>query len=532
VSSRWSGAFWGLLVIATVVVGTSLRAWYMIHRPLSSDEAVVGLMAAQMVHGHFRAFYWGQWYGGTAEPFLIAAVFRLIGQSALVVTGVPAVLYGVAAILTWRIARRLVEDPRVAALAGTLVWIGPQQDVANSAYEFGFRGATLVCSLVTLLLALRIHDGVRPWAEFAVLGLAFGVGWWSSPEVVYLALPAGVLIGQVALRDVRRGRARQVTGRLSVSLAGAAIGALPWEWSNIATGLKSLDRSQFRVPPGSPGYLDRLETVPTFVLPILFSLRSSTGAWLGGSGVGITLSVALAMALIASLALCLARGGRAVAIAIAVVAFPFLMAYSPATFYWNDGRYGIYAVPLIALVLALGCSEAGQRLKGQTRWPLSSGRLKSAEIFGVLFAVFVATSLANFYDFMIAAYPTDHPDAVVVQDIHELEGDGVHAGFAEYWVAYKLDFLSQGGMIVAGTNPDRYREYNHQVERSPTVAWIFVDPTNVTRRLFSDSSFIQGPNGVSEARFTSFLISHHIHYRVFDAGILDAVIPVQHITPR
>ena len=81
---RWkslSVAVVWVTIVGLVIVGIALRVFYIEQRPITSDEAVAGLMAAQMLHGHFVAFYWGQSYGGSLEPVMIAAAFKLFGQT-------------------------------------------------------------------------------------------------------------------------------------------------------------------------------------------------------------------------------------------------------------------------------------------------------------------------------------------------------------------------------------------------------------------------------------------------------------------
>src|SRR6516165_4108466 len=67
---------------------------------LDSDEAVVGLMAQAFRHGHLRAMFWGQSYGGTIEQGLVAIVFSIAGVSTLALKVVPIALQALAAVLT------------------------------------------------------------------------------------------------------------------------------------------------------------------------------------------------------------------------------------------------------------------------------------------------------------------------------------------------------------------------------------------------------------------------------------------------
>jgi hypothetical protein len=70
------------------------------------------------LHGYFSAFYWGQHYGG-GEPYAVAAVFALFGQSAFTLGLTPVLLDAVAAALVFALGRRLFS-PAVGLGAAVL----------------------------------------------------------------------------------------------------------------------------------------------------------------------------------------------------------------------------------------------------------------------------------------------------------------------------------------------------------------------------------------------------------------------------
>ena len=97
---RW----WLRVVVAlAVMVGIALRAWFVFHVPLTSDEAVVGLIANQALHGHTNAFVWTQSVGGV-EPYLVAAFFWIFGQGWFSLVLAPLTLSIAAALFVWRVA--------------------------------------------------------------------------------------------------------------------------------------------------------------------------------------------------------------------------------------------------------------------------------------------------------------------------------------------------------------------------------------------------------------------------------------------
>jgi uncharacterized membrane protein (UPF0136 family) len=218
---------WPAVVGVLVLAGLVFRIVLLRGRwgTIDSDEAVVGLMARSFRHGHWRAFYWGQQYGGTQETALVA----LAGASINALKLVPVALSAMAALLTWRIGRRMFED-RLAQAAGLLTWIAPGSYLWWSTKERGFYWVSIVLGLILVLAAQRIVEGRQPMTNGAVLGLAAGLGFWASPNVLYFAVPTGLWL---------LARRRPSLRWLIAAAPAAVTGALPWLWHNV--GLRCSD---------------------------------------------------------------------------------------------------------------------------------------------------------------------------------------------------------------------------------------------------------------------------------------------------
>jgi hypothetical protein len=535
------------LVAAAVLVGGVIRAWLLFHQPVTSDEAVAGLISHQILHGHTYAFFWGQPFGGV-EPYVVAAVFAVLGQSSLTLGLTPILLAAVAAVLVWRVALRLVGSRPVALLAGALAWVAPFPVVFTSTIEGGYRGVTLVCGLAVLLISLRILDGAFRIREFVALGLVTGIGWWSLPEIAYFLIPAGlILIGAMVARS-RPGDLARWAGRIGLAVVAFVVGGLPWWWTNLGSGFASLDTSKFpgSATPLNPGYGGRLRLFFRFTLPMYANLRRlNSGQWLfGGSGTSfhrvlVVLAVALiAAAIIGALVLCLLRGGRCIALAVALVVYPFLVALQPGTWYWQDGRYAVYLGPLLALVAAVACVELAERV-GRRRLSPSprrppGGRAGGVTLMGVVVALSLVLTTVNFHQSLaVTRHALVHgwanPDTAATATASALESKGIRTGYADYWVAYKLDFLSDSRLTltVAGTDPDRWATLDQEVRSSPSPAWLFVPAGRLPAGLaqFAQTGNIQGPSGLSEPQFLAALDRLGIPHRTVDAGPIQAVIP-------
>ncbi len=353
-----------LICVFAALLGAALRGWLLLHQPLTGDEATVGLMADQIRGGHFYTFYWGQPYGG-AEPYLVTLLSAVFGMTALVVNVTATVLAAISSVLVWRIVRRLIP-PQVRWLgltAAAVFWVWPEAAVWNSTRELGFRGVTMAAGLASILFALRVIDRMS-LLDSAALGLFLGLGWWSSPEIVYFGVPAlglvasGLLISRSSVKPTRNRtyRPRRSWVWILPIVTGFVLGALPWIWTNLHTGFSSLKVSSSPVYVHAL-YLGRLSIFFRLTLPMMLGLRVPiSGTWVGG-GAGQAL-FGIAAIVIAVVCLGVAIVGwrtegfaRIAWCAVAVLLFPFVFAVFPATSYWEEGQYGVFIVPLILFVV-------------------------------------------------------------------------------------------------------------------------------------------------------------------------------------
>lgn len=226
------------------VIGIVQR-WNLLTGPLGYidlDEAAAGLAA----HSFFRepsVFFPGQPYGGTPETALVAVVHQLFGSGTLQLKIVPVVLHLVACLLVWGAARRVVPTRAGQLAAPILLWLGPAGGVWQSTKERGFYGAAIVAAALIVWLVARLdhhlhHAGrVDPAREALTrrelvgLGVALGVGWWVSPLLLLVGLPA---LAWVLFRDAGR------LDHWTRVLVGAVIGAAPWIVWNVIHAFSSL----------------------------------------------------------------------------------------------------------------------------------------------------------------------------------------------------------------------------------------------------------------------------------------------------
>jgi hypothetical protein len=526
-----NSVFRRVAIVVAIGAGLAERLWLLFHVAINSDAAVAGMMAQRAFHDQQFVFTPEEVYGGV-EPYLEAPFVWIFGPSSASLQVAPMILAAAAAVLTWRIVRRLV-GPGSAALAGAMVWVFPAIDVGDaSTLDLEFRGVTLTCGLACLLLAMELLDDQR-WStsRWMLLGAFAGVGWWSSVEFLYFALPlALMLIGVlVVATDIRH---RVLAPALALLAFG--VGALPWLVANVRSHWASIHPNNF---PGASssllsGFDLRLKVFFEFTLPMQLNMRETTsGRWYLGAAGPVVAALAYAVIVVAILG-CLARRGRWAAIGLAGVAIPFVFASSPATWFWQDGRYGIFVWPLLVVVLVGGFGEIARRL------PLVSTLNVAAPAVLILLAAFSFASFSTLGPSIFNGTPTTsflggwgNPDQSALQAIANLEARHETRGYADYWVAMRLDYLSAGRLVIdpsgLGGDPDVWPDIDATVRGTSRPVWIFVRPSAAIQW-----SGTAGPDGESLPTFLAALTQFKIHYRLWTDGQFTIVSARQEVLPR
>lgn len=530
-----------------VLVGIALRAWLLAHLPLNADEAVVGLMAGNIAHGHFSTFYWGQQYGGV-EPYVAAAAFKVFGTSPLVLELSASVLAALGAVLGGAVVWEMCRRRAIAVAAGALVWVWPYAALWNSVHELGFRQATLCLGLAFAWCALRVRRRATATGWWIGAGLTAGLGWWASPEILYIALPVALVVGASVTRAWRRhdGGSWWVgtpwARNLAFAAVAAVVGALPWLYTNVGTGFASLRPSASGLS-GGPGYWSRLGTFFAHVLPTQVGAHSLfSGAWVGGPLVGVVILVVVLALVVAAGVLAVrgvttsARGNPGVVTAtVAVVVFPFLFAVIPGTAYWADGRYGIYLGPLLAVLVAGSASRRTGTTRSERVRPTHGGTWLRRWQVPVTVALLGATIVTMAGAHSASAVPVTHPraffsgwsdpNAPARAVVAGLEAHHVSAAYGDYWTAYVLDDLSGGRPPVSPTHLDVVRDPSlaHEVAARHPV-WLFFAPGAMAQASYDFSNPQPGPGTTTEASYEAFLRAHHTPFHVLHLGVLDAVV--------
>lgn len=456
--ARYGLDAWGVVALTAAVAGMALR-WWLLHTPLGlldGDEAIAGLMARNAFDGDVHAFFWGQQYGGTLEPLLTAPLFEVFGSSPFLLKLVPVCLHAASAIVIWRIGLR-IADRKAAIVAASLWWCWPGAYVWWSTKSRGFYQATLLLSLLTVLLALRLVGEPGRRRDWLGLGLAVGLGWWQSPQIALIAAPA---LAWLLVVLIARQRATWLSGLLPAAI-GFGVGAAPWIAFNIRNPWLSL-RSDFAEGQGS--YLDHLHALATRGMPMVVGVKQLYSEhWIGSKGVGVVVTIAVLMVAAGGIAVLRPRwdtpGGLMIAL---VVAFPLIYAAFPNGLNVAEGRYQVFAAPMVCLGLGVIVATA---------------RFGHAVVPVVLLAS-ISLALAGLH----SSYDLTRPYVAggvavpwhVKPLIDALADEGNPAVYTDYWVAGPLRFQSRERVDAASVNFFRDVEMQRRVDSAADVAWVYV----------------------------------------------------------
>lgn len=541
-----------VVVIVGGLAGLFERAWLLFHLPINADQAIVGLMAKQILHGHTTAFYWGQSYGG-AEPYVVAALSVVLGKSAVATSATAAILAAVAAALTYVCARQLSGNRTIAVLAATAVWVWPEEAIWHSTTEFGFRGVTLVCGLLCLVLALRIDARGESVPVVLGLGLAAGVGWWSSPEILYFLFPVLLVLLFGKTRAWRPGnRHSGLIARVVLAVAGFLVGALPWLVANIRSGFASLESSSTGVPVSErTSYFSRIGIFFRHALPQQLGLinpirqgvvpLTGDGKWVLGGHFGPVSYVVVLVLIIAMILFGLAVGGVARPMVVGLIAFPFMYAVPLSTFFWEDGRYGPY-LPVLVVLCAVSVvgglspehvssfGHFGQRRASPAVQWLGSLVVVVAALFGA-FGLHQVYGTAGFGPTKLASNWGD-PENPVQTTVNAMLARGITVAWSGYWISNVLDEVGGGKVQVAVVGTVREPSMQKAALNDPNAAWIFFPEGNDLAAAHAFQATVPGPLNWNLASFEALLRSKGIGYSTHPVGVLVALQPHSAVTPQ
>lgn len=477
VRAIWIPSVQAAAVGAVVLLGIALRVFILTHslRVADSDESVTGLMARHLTH--LPVFAWKTNYAGNFETALIGVPFTVFGSSVALMKVTVTSLHVLACLLVWRIGRRLVDE-RAGVVAGLALWIWPGVYVWWSTKARDYE-VLLICGLATLLCAARLIDEPRHRRDWLWFGLAAGIGWWTNPQIAYLAAPALLWI-----LIANRAALRSILWAAPTFLVGAA----PWLAWNVRYHWGSL-HSSFESTEGYTAHLHRFWAEG---LPVALGLRTPYSLrWVFSEGhTVLVLAVAVAV-----FSLVTRRRGAAL-LAVALLAYPLIHALTPVAGYTGEGRYLYLFAPLLALVVG------------------HAARNWAATLVVLVLMVAVTVGQLSTMGSGVSGLASGRP---IPEDmgplVRTLRSERIDAVWADYWIAYRLTFVSGETVIASAVAGNRWPPYEEHVRRSTRSAWVYV------------------VGSVADQHFTAALDQKQLPYRTLRPGGFAVHIPSRPILP-
>jgi hypothetical protein len=512
-----------VLAVALALLGLVERIWMVNRLSISSDQAVVGLMAKRILQGHFVAFYWGQHYGG-AEPYLTSVLFALFGSSDTTLNITPAVLSFTAACIVYRIGRYYV--PRVfAALAALAIWVWPTIIIFYSTHEYGFRFACLNFGLLAVLFATRIRLRSSTFVNWAILGLSIGVCIWACPDGVYFLVPCAFLIAPTAVLGWRSDRLGTVS-KLAGSAACILVGGGPFWWATVTTHFATI--SQTGAPyPGT--FETRAAAMLTHAVPIATGLqRPSSGTWFGGPVLGITALVLSLTVVVGGVVWAVARHRPRTVMTLVAFVVGYLVLYPIArpTFFWQDGRYIVYLPFLFIIVCMYPFGLVPWRRVAIMVATVAVSAMACVTVLElpIVAANFSVSQLTHAFE----VKRTSASSLAVALERHH-----ILRGYADYWLAYKVDFESDGSLIYTPIPTDVMRNSADldAVDTAIHPAWIVCQPANIAACESATVTPVVNPPGLTWTSLTSWLNHQRISYKSTMMNGFTVIVPAARITP-
>jgi len=507
-SSRRASRVLSLLVLAALTVSVRLPFVLRADRVFDSDEAVEGLMARHVAQGEHPAFLWGQQYKGVPEVYLNAAVFALTGPTVTALKATTLACFVLFVCLQFVLLEQLFST-RIAWMASALLILGPPSLVLWTLSANAEVVMTFLAGAVLGLALVRFERTSRRGA-IAVACAAIGFGLWVHQYIVYylvawavcLALTAPAVrsrvreivvatdvpawlrvataaVGTIAVFYVTMGLVAFLTGGFDATVGGLFIGVRnPQKLWRIGGALaviaaavrfgamvmrsdRRADRSlAFAAIAGFVvGYAPALAanfgsvnlpmarmnasdlsgaagSIAGEIVPIVVGLRGPSTDWILSPWFALIVGGVI-------VASCFALRHRTTTpfFHVFVVIVPILFIASGS---YHDSQSYRYVIPVYAglpVVLALGLNEIGRWFK-----PLGAAAFVTLLIMG-------AVEQRTWY----SRLPEDTRSAAIIDCMTR---HGERGAMADYWLSYKITFLSGERLILAPTTGvDRYPPY-------------------------------------------------------------------------
>ena len=445
---------WRMVWLLGLGLGLLLPRAYLVFKAraalIDSDEAITGLMARHILHGHLPIWLYGIHYQGSIEAYSTAVLFTLFGATPLMLKVSPFCWFCGFVYVHYLLAREL-SDPARARLSTLLVAVSPAFLTVWSLGLTGTYMSLLFLGTLALLLTVKLSKAGASTSRLALLGFVMGLAWWTFPlAVAYIAPILLILVLELGMTLVSRSGGAFVLGFL--------IGSLPFWPYNLTHNFASLF-VRAEIPHATASLRMAVSGLFRRALPIVLGARQAHGAsdlFPLGSVVALAVFVGGAvMALRRQLADRRAHApldGRALLMAVFGWTIVLFVA-SGFGYNADEPRYLIPLYSVLYIVLLAGFDRRQHQLA----------------LAGVLLAVNLGGTLHPSIS-LVTPLNSESNDALIAF----LRSHHIRTAYAPYWTAYRLSFESKEEIICTPPTDDLvlYYPYLEKVRASPAPAYI------------------------------------------------------------
>jgi len=514
--------------IAFAAIAISARLPFLISGKIAfdSDEAVEGLMARHVLHGELPAFFWGQAFKGVPEVYASAGAFAVFGPSVFVLKSVTLAFFATYVALNFILLDK-ITDRWTASVASLLLILCPPALLFWSVDASAEYVLLMLLGTTLLLLLLRWRTHRTPGVLMAI-GLVIGIALWVQQLFIFYLAPIGlilvlgtqswrrregsvgrpviaVLVGAAAIY-LTLAVVAFITGGFTLTLGSLVLGArAPQKMARIGVGLAAIAAAVQLALNASK--IERARFLRTFwplaagflagYLPVLLYsiLVEPAHAPMRNANLGELASAAPNIAgtivpILAGFKLATTERMPLPAIAslpIVVTLFAYLWSHRrrllqfarlhPETSTIAADFFPLFVVSVPLIFLVSGAYLDTQSYRYLIPWYAglcvagAAGSIALARGNKALASVIAASLLAVYGWEQVVWYRHLRPDRESAEMLDCLQRTGVRGGLADYWVSYKLTFLSNEQIIVVPSNAaDRYPKYTEYVRALPADA--------------------------------------------------------------
>ena len=445
----------------------------------NSDAAIVGLQATHILHGETSRFLWGSGYQTSADSFVAALFFAVLGRAPWVLMMSALSLHVAATVLVFSALARHVGKGAAFTLSLLLVM------TPSSVHSYALyppREASLFLALAAFVLVDRAGApdtpgiaSASPRRALAYLCAGCMLSTAATAADPYALLVAPLSLAFAAWTAIGEWKGKERRMALAVAATGALVGMLPSVGLKASAGAKNGPMTlTLSLIPHNAELLVReclpwaMSTKIYFAKHVMDYSPWEPPGWVSAFLLLAALSFAAALALSVRAATSgsLSATSRRLGV-VGLLVFPV----------------GIGSFLLSVMVMdqfAMRYLAALTLLSPFALLPLAK-RLPPRRLALMLAPFLVSSALGGwvgFGPFVRGPIPVRAPEIADDYALRALmQEKGLRYGVADYWTAYRLTYLFREEQTFVPTSPreDRYAPYREAFERESRVAYVF-DP--------------------------------------------------------